>query len=243
MKTIALIAIALLATACTTKPQRLEPAPLLEEVRDPLEKQNRRSFNANRVFDDLYIKPAAGFYKTVVPAPVRRSAANFTTNVLHPSYIFNELLQLDLEDAGHSTARFAINTTIGIGGLFDPAYYWWDLEIRQEDLSQTLGNWGVPEGPYLIAPVVGPTTARGIFGSLANLGIGPVTNAILPNDLSVRASVVGQRTAERRIQADDSLNDVFTSPDGYIMLRSLYLQQQAAKLHEDADPYANLPDF
>lgn len=243
MKPIMLIAVMLLATACTTKPQRLEPAPLLDVVKDPLEGQNRRAFAANRVVDDLYIKPAAGFYRTVFPAPVRRSAANFTTNVLHPSYIFNELLQLDFEDAAHSTARFAINTTVGIGGLFDPAYYWWDLELRQEDLSQTLGNWGVPDGPYLVAPVVGPTTARGIFGSLANLGIGPVTNAILPDDLAVRASMVGQRTAQRRIEADDTLNDVFNSPDGYITLRSLYLQQQAAKLHEDADPYANLPDF
>ncbi|NRA31423.1 MAG: VacJ family lipoprotein [Parvularculaceae bacterium] len=234
--------LALVMAACTTSPQRLEPAPEINEFYDPFENQNRRALAVNKVVDDLYIKPIANFYKFIVPKPARDGAANVTSNILQPSYIFNEFLQLDFEDAGHSTVRFAVNTTVGVGGIFDVATGM-GFENRPEDLGQTLGNWGVPQGPYFIAPFVGPTTARGTLGSLARLGVDPVTLAILPEDISVRAGVIGQRTFQKRIDSDTTLTDVYTRPDGYILLRSLYLQEQAAALYEDGDPYANLPDF
>lgn len=243
MRSVLLLALALMSAACTTTPQRLEPAPSYEEPFDPFEGYNRRAFKANRIVDDLYIEPAADIYRLLLPSPVRRSAANLTENILTPGYILNELLQLDFEDAGHSTARFAINTTVGVGGLFDPAYHWWDLETRQEDLGQTLGNWGVPEGPYFVAPFVGPTTARGVLSSLAKLGLGPTTQLVLPEGIEYRAAMVTQRTAQRRLNSDEELERVFNSEDGYIRLRSLYLQSQAAELYEDGDPYENLPDF
>ncbi|GGY46267.1 hypothetical protein GCM10007148_14220 [Parvularcula lutaonensis] len=238
-----LLALALLSAACTTTPQRLEPAPSYAEPNDPFEGYNRRALAANRIVDDLYIKPAADLYQFLLPQPVRRSAANVTENILTPGYVLNELLQLDFEDAGHSTARFAINTTLGVGGLFDPAANWWNLESRPEDLGQTLGNWGVPEGPYFVAPFIGPTTARGVLSSLAKLGLGPTTQLVLPDGIEYRIAIVTQRTAQRRIDSHEQLERVYTSEDGYILLRSLYLQSQAAELHEDGDPYENLPDF
>lgn len=242
MRSVALLAVAFLAAACANVPKRLEPVPSVTEPYDPLEGYNRRALAANRIVDDLYIKPAASFYAFVLPGPVRRSLANFTNNLLVPDHILNDILQADFRDAGHNTARLAINSTVGVGGLFDPATRW-GFEERQEDLGQTLGNWGVPQGPYFVAPFVGPTTARGILGSLAKLGISPATNVYLPEDIGFRAGMVGQRTAERRITSDETLTDVYTRPDGYIVLRSLYLQDAAAELHEDGDPYANLPDF
>lgn len=243
MKRLALTLVgALTLAACTTSPQRLEPAPELVEAYDPFEGYNRRAFAANRVVDDLYIKPFADLYQFLLPKPVRTSAANFTTNLLAPSWVLNEVLQLDFEDAGHSTVRFAINSTVGIGGLFDPATKW-GYEARPEDISQTLGNWGVPQGPYFIAPVVGPTNARGVLGSFARIGLTPDTQILLPEGLEYRAAFVGQRTAQKRLEGDDTLERAFTEEDGYILLRSLYLQEQAAGLHEDGDPYENLPDF
>jgi phospholipid-binding lipoprotein MlaA len=238
---LALVGLAL-TTACTTTPQRLEAPPQLTEANDPFENYNRRAFAANRIVDDLYIEPIADLYRLALPKPVRRSAANFTENLITPTFVFNEVLQLDWEDAKHSTARFAINSTIGVAGLFDPATGM-GFENRPEDLGQTLGNWGVPEGPYVVAPFVGPTTVRGIFGSLARLGLSPATQAYLPPDLAFRAAIVGQRTAERRIESHETLERVFIADDGYVQLRSLYLQEQAAALYEDGDPYENLPDF
>jgi phospholipid-binding lipoprotein MlaA len=243
MARLLLVLFALLAgAACTTSPKRLEAAPAVIEPNDPFERYNRRALKANAVVDDLYIEPFADLYRLILPSPVRRSAANFTENLITPTFVLNELLQLDFEDAGHSTARFAINSTLGVAGLFDPATGM-GFENRPEDFGQTLGNWGVPEGPYVVAPFVGPTTARGIFGSLARLGLSPATQIYLPDDLTFRAGIVGQRTAERRIESHETLERVFTEEDGYILLRSLFLQEQAAALYEDGDPYENLPDF
>lgn len=242
MRCLGLIGAALLLAACTTSPKRLEPAPEITEFYDPYEAANRRALAVNRVVDDLYIKPLSQIYDFLLPGPVQRSAANFTGNILTPSYIFNEILQADFKDAGHSSARFVVNSTLGVAGLFDVAAPM-GLEERTEDLGQTLGNWGVPQGPYIIAPFVGPTTVRGALGSFARLGISPVTLAILPDGIGPRAGMIGQRTAQKRIDSDLTLEGVYTDPDGYIVLRSLYLQEQAAELHEDGDPYANLPDF
>lgn len=242
LRTTLLIALTLASAACATKPQRLEPQPQIVEPYDPWEGYNRRALKANAIVDDLYIEPAADIYQFLIPAPVRRSASNFTTNLLAPSWVLNELLQLDFKDAGHTTARFLINSTVGVAGLFDPATGW-GLDARPEDFGQTLGNWGVPPGPYFIAPVVGPTNARGVVGSLARIGLTPDTQILLPEGLEYRVGFVGQRTAQKRIEGDATLERVFTEEDGYILLRSLYLQEQGAQLHEDGDPYANLPDF
>ncbi|MEM1379789.1 MAG: VacJ family lipoprotein [Pseudomonadota bacterium] len=242
IRTLALLLFALTATACTTSPKRLEAAPEIDGFYDPFEKQNRRALAVNRVVDELYIQPIASLYQFLLPKPIQDGAANVTGNILTASYVFNEILQLDWEDAGHSSARLALNSTLGVAGIFDVATGM-GFESRPEDIGQTLGNWGVPQGPYIIAPFVGPTTARGALGSFARLGLSPVTLFILPDSFAARGAMVGQRTAQKRIEGDSFLTDVYTQPDGYILLRSTYLQEQAAQLHEDGDPFANLPDF
>jgi phospholipid-binding lipoprotein MlaA len=242
MRAIAVLAAALSLAACASPGKRVEAPPSYVEPYDPFEGANRRALAANRVVDDLYIEPMADLYRFIFPARVRQSAANVTETILTPSYILNDLLQADLDDAGHNTVRLLANTTLGVGGLFDVAEGW-GYEDRPEDLGQTLGNWGVPSGPYVVAPVVGPTTARGILGSLAKLGLSPTTQLILPDKLAVRGAMVGQRTAERRVSSHKQLTDIYESPEGYIELRSLFLQQQVNELYEDGDPYENLPDF
>ncbi|MEO1042738.1 MAG: VacJ family lipoprotein [Pseudomonadota bacterium] len=242
IRSVLLMAVACLG-ACTTKPQRLEPAPATVEANDPLKGVNEFNYKANRVFDDLYIKPFATAYRTVIPRPMRKSTGNFTDNLLMPMRIANEILQVDAPDTANGTARFVVNSTVGVGGLFDPATGW-GLERQDEDFEQTLGNWGVPRGPYIVAPLLGPTTPRGLVGSSAGLILAPLNTLGIFTDPSTRVLLSGQRAVDDRNEANATLERIYMSDDGYIVLRSLYLQNRDQLLHEDAeDPYENLPDF
>ncbi|MEM7740620.1 MAG: VacJ family lipoprotein [Pseudomonadota bacterium] len=241
-RSLVLAAVAVLG-ACTTKPQRLEPAPATIEANDPLKSVNEFNYKANRVFDDLYIKPFATAYRTVIPRPVRKSTGHFTDNLLMPMRIANEVLQVDAPDTVDGTARFVVNSTLGVGGLFDPATGM-GLERQDEDFEQTLGNWGVPRGPYIVAPVLGPTTPRGLVGSSAGLVLAPLSTLGVFTDPSTRVLLSSQRAVDDRNEANATLERIYMSDDGYIVLRSLYLQNRDQLLHEDAeDPYENLPDF
>ncbi len=231
------------AAACTTKPQRLEPAPATVEANDPFKKVNEVSYKGNRVFDDLYVKPFATAYRTVFPRPVRKATGNFTDNLLMPMRIANEILQLDAPDTRDSTGRFVVNSTLGVGGIFDPATGM-GLERQDEDFEQTLGNWGVPRGPYIVAPFLGPTTPRGLVGSSTGLVLAPLNTLGIFTDPSTRVLLSSQRAVDTRNEADATLERIYMSDDGYIVLRSFYLQNRDQLLHEDAeDPYENLPDF
>ena len=243
MKRVWLVAALACLGACTTKPQRLEPAPAIVEVNDPLKGVNEFNYKANRVFDDLYVKPFASAYRKVFPRPVRKATGNFTDNLLMPMRIANEVLQVDVPDTRDSTGRFIVNSTLGVGGLFDPATGL-GLERQDEDFEQTLGNWGVPRGPYIVAPVLGPTTPRGLVGSSAGLILAPLSTLGIFTDPSTRVLLSSQRAVDDRNEADATLERIYMSDDGYISLRSLYLQNRDQLLHEDAeDPYENLPDF
>ncbi|MEM0929675.1 MAG: VacJ family lipoprotein [Pseudomonadota bacterium] len=243
MKRVLVLLVLACLAACTTRPQRLEPAPATIEPNDPLKGVNEVNYKANRVFDDLYIKPFATAYRTVIPRPVRRATGNFTDNLLMPMRIANEVLQVDAPDARDGTARFVVNSTVGVGGLFDPATGM-GFERQDEDFEQTLGNWGVPRGPYIVAPVLGPTTPRGIVGSSANLVLAPLSTLEIFTDTPTQFLLNSQRAVDDRNQAAATLERIYMSDDGYIVLRSLYLQNRDQLLHEDAeDPYENLPDF
>jgi phospholipid-binding lipoprotein MlaA len=212
------------------------------EANDPAEGFNRAIFNFNRVFDDLFISPAVTTYETVVPKPVRSTATRFTDNLLLPGRAVNELLQADLADAKTTSGRFVVNTTLGVGGLFDPATGL-GLERLPEDFGQTLGNWGVADGPYLVLPLLGPTTARGAVGSLGNLALSPIILLGVPSGTGSQRLFATERALSTRLMSDEQIERIYASDEAYAILRSLYVQQQAAQLHEDADPYENLPDF
>ena len=117
--------------------------------------------------DKAIFKPVAKGYRAL-PVPVRKGAGNFTSNLRSLLTISNNILQGDLGLAGKNTARFVINSTIGVLGLFDPATELGLNDYNKEDYGQTLGRWGVGEGCYLVLPVLGPSTARDAIASLAN---------------------------------------------------------------------------
>src|SRR5882724_5409522 len=127
--------------------------------KDPLERFNRATFAFNDLLDRMVARPAARAYKRAVPEPVRHSVSNFVANLAYPTVAVNSALQGKLRDAGSDTARFLVNTVLGIGGLFDPASHM-GLAAHDEDFGQTLGAWGVPAGPYLVLPLLGPSDMR-----------------------------------------------------------------------------------
>lgn len=137
-------------------------APAKPRTDDPWEKFNRQTFAFNQTMDRVAIRPAAQTYRTVTPAPVRRSIGNFFTNTRLPVTVVNELLQGAPRDALVTSSRFAVNFTFGIAGFFDPASKM-GVPLSDQDFSVTLAKWGVPDGPYLVVPFLGPTTARDIL--------------------------------------------------------------------------------
>jgi phospholipid-binding lipoprotein MlaA len=128
-------------------------------AKDPLERINRATFAFNDALDRMVARPVSRAYKAVAPEPVRSSVSNFVANLEYPTTVVNDVLQVKLRDAGSDLVRFLANSTIGIGGLFDPATHF-GLPIHDEDFGQTLGRWGVPPGPYLMLPVFGPSDFR-----------------------------------------------------------------------------------
>ncbi|NIO17244.1 MAG: VacJ family lipoprotein [Deltaproteobacteria bacterium] len=147
------------------------------EAIDPFEPLNRVTFWFNDRFYFLLFKPAARAYR-VVPEPARVSVSNFFSNLKAPARFVNCLLQLKIEDAGNELARLVINTTLGIGGLFDPARKWAGVRIKDEDFGQTLGHYGVGPGNYVVVPLLGPSSTRDGFGDLVDILLDPITYSV-----------------------------------------------------------------
>jgi phospholipid-binding lipoprotein MlaA len=138
---------------------------------DPWEGFNRNMFAVNDVLDRFLLKPVAQGYQWVTPQPVDEGITNFFNNLSELETVTNDLAQLKFAQATNDLGRFAINSTVGVGGLFDVAGRW-DLPRHQEDLGQTLGFWGVPAGPYLVVPFAGPSTVRDSSASLIEFSAG-----------------------------------------------------------------------
>jgi len=146
-----------------------EEQPLIS---DPLEPLNRSIFWLNDKFYFYLVKPIARGFR-IVPRPIRQSIDNFFANLRSPVRAANALLQFKIKDTGTELGRFVVNTTIGWGGLFDPAEYSLGWKEKSEDFGQTLGHYGVGTGWYLVVPVFGPSSVRDGFGSYADMFLDP----------------------------------------------------------------------
>lgn len=156
----------------------LEPEETAEEevaIADPIEPWNRLMYHFN---DKLYfwvMKPIAKGYNAVVPEPARISVRNFFNNIGMPIRFVNSVLQLKLKAAGNELARFGINSTIGVAGLFDVAKDHYKIEAQNEDLGQTFGRYGVGGGIYIVWPFLGPSTLRDSIGKVGDYFLDPVS--------------------------------------------------------------------
>ncbi len=147
---------------------------------DPFEPVNTIVFEFNYQFDKYILKPAARAYNFFVPPDAQQSVVNVFQNLRFFPRFLNNVFQAKFHGAGIEMSRFLINSTLGVGGLFDPAKIMFDLDTPQEDLGQTLGSYGVPPGPYLVVPFYGPFTLRDGFGFIGDTFLDPFNWLVFP---------------------------------------------------------------
>ncbi len=191
---------------------------------DPYEALNRRVHNFNMAFDATILKPPAKFYKAVVPAPVRASVNNFYSNINMIPTVANDLLQVDFSYALKDTWRFFINSTFGIGGLFDVANNF-GLPSHSNDLGLTLAKWGHKKSAYLVIPFLGPSTIRDGAGMLGDYFLTPYPYITFDNHI-ILYSLLSLRYIDLRAQYLDNERVLEEALDKYTFLRDAYLQNR-----------------
>lgn len=202
------------------------------EPNDPLESWNRGVFAFNEGVDDFLLEPAARGYRYITPKPVRTGVSNFFGNLREPITFANSLLQGDVDGAFTSFWRFAINSTVGLGGLIDVADNSTDLKKHKEDLGQTFGSWGWTDSTYLVLPLMGPTTTRDALGMVGDYFAHPTTYYLETDDQIIYRAVEGLSTREELLELTDDVDA--NAIDPYATYRSLYLQRRAALISNRA---------
>lgn len=196
-----------------------------QQVADPLEKFNRGMFIFN---DKLYfwvLKPTAQGYGYVVPEPARMCVKRFFLNLITPVRMANCLLQGKFKGAGVELTRFVVNSTAGVGGLFDPSHYCWGLTRQDEDTGRTLGRYGVGHGIYIIWPFFGPSSARDTVGMVGDSFLDPLSYFNL--HLWERAGIEAyQKVNNVSLKIDEYDEFKKSAVDPYVSLRNAYLQNR-----------------
>ncbi len=211
------------------------------QVLDPFEEANRLTFGFNQIIDKAILKPVVLTYRFITPEPIRVGIANVVNNTYAPITIVNAALQGDNQKAGDTTVRFLLNTTLGFGGLLDVATMA-GLPQHYEDFGQTLAMNGVPPGPYVVVPVIGPATPRHLVGRTVDYLTNPLSwflwdTSLLVSSSPTMATLVTQRDAN--LEAIDNLEE--NSPDFYASAKSAYAQNRQAAIkdgNESAEPEA-----
>src|SRR5579863_7261424 len=163
------MALLLMLSGCATLPPNAKPDP-----RDSWERTNRAIYIFNVKVDHAVLRPTARTYVRVVPKGARTAVSNFLSNAKYPTTIVNDFLQGQFRYGVSDTTRLVVNTLFGLGGLFDVATPS-GLDRHSADFGQTLGKWGVHSGPYVMLPILGPSTVRDTFGKLADTYSKPIT--------------------------------------------------------------------
>jgi len=215
------LCVALLA-GCAANPTKYPASP-----NDPLQGFNRGVYRFNDVLDRNVAKPVAKAYRSVTPQPVRTGIGNFIANLRMPGTLVNDLLQGKFRAALSDTGRLLLNTTMGIGGLFDVATRA-GIDHNDEDFGQTLGKWGVPAGPYLVIPFLGPSDFRDAPARAVDAYSNPATYA----NTEAAWSYWGLSLIHTRyelLSLDATLDKAF---DKYAFMREAYLQNRAYKVSD-----------
>ena len=216
-----------LAAGCATVPgEQRDP-------RDPWEPYNRSMTKFNDAVDDAVLKPVATAYRDVLPQPVRTGVSNFFGNLSDAWSFVNNVLQGKPEGSLHSFWRVVINSTVGLGGVLDPATEM-RLERRREDFGQTLGRWGVPPGPYFVIPLLGPSTVRDTAALPVDIYGNPLGQM---HDVAWRNSLAALQVVNTRatvLNAIDLLDAAALDP--YTFTRDAYLQKRLNDVYDGNPP-------
>lgn len=225
-------------------------SPQAESAEECFEGTSRAIFKFNMALDDTVLEPLAKGYNKL-PSPIKKGTSNFTSNIGTLLSIPNNVLQGNFKQLGHSVGSFAINTTVGVLGLLNPAEKI-GLKPHKEDVGQTLGSYGIGPGCYFVLPILGPTTARDSLGLLADTFIDPFAHVTLRekelfgssgNTLDYY-SIKVTGAVDFRADNDKSFNSLEkNSLDLYSSLKSIYLQDRENKIKnsiKDEDEWGNL---
>jgi len=214
LPSLAIVAVALLALGgCASQPRSGD-----EGAYDPLESVNRPIFAFNNALDKAIIRPIAKGYDTVAPKPVKIGVANFFDNLNTPIWALNHLLQGEFVEATKQTGRFVMNTTLGLLGFIDAASDA-GLEKKNANFNQTFGKWGFGPGPYLMLPLLGPSSARGLVATVVRFETDITWNYF---DASERDKLIALQiidTRRRLLPLDRAREE---APDEYIFVREAY---------------------
>jgi phospholipid-binding lipoprotein MlaA len=192
------------------------------DPRDPWERFNRSTFKFNDALDRAIARPVAKAYVKVMPRVIRTGVSNALSNLDTVPTIINDVLQGKFSQAGRDSARFLLNSTLGLGGLFDPASAA-GLEYNDEDLGQTLGKWGVEPGPYIVLPILGPSTARDAISRAVDTYMEPVWYL---EDDSTRYIIRAINLLDQRAGLLELDAQLERSYDRYGFVRSAWLQRR-----------------
>lgn len=231
--------LALLAAGCATPPPADDPEAVAEfrENNDPAEPFNRAMLDVHQAIDRTVLAPVARGYRAVVPQPIRTGIQNVLGNLRTPVILVNDMLQGEPRRAGDTLGRFFINSTLGLGGIFDVARTRFGVAGHSEDFGQTFARWGVGEGPYLFIPIVGPSNPRDLTGSVADLAADPATwfgqGAAVTALTASRAGMTVVNTREGLLDPLEQLEQ--SSLDYYAALRSIYRQRRQAEIANRLD--------
>ncbi len=230
---LAFVAVAAIVCGCATPPLESDPEALAEyrANNDPLEPANRELYAVHDAIDTHVTAPIARGYRDVVPQAVRSHLAQLMDNIASPALLSNDMMQGKPRRAGDTLMRLLINTTIGVGGLFDPATHL-GYPKHQSDFSITLALWGVEPGPYVVIPAIGLSEARSIAVYPSKILLSPPT--FLPLSTSLQAANMGElatATVDERTGLLDAVDGVkHTAIDPYATFRSLFRQHHEAEI-------------
>lgn len=244
---IALLSLPSFAVGCAELPKSPEAQAEMLEANDPLEPVNRVVFDVNDFLDRLLIRPLAELYRFVVPDFMRERVANILSNMGEPVVLVNNLLQGEVSRAGITVQRFVVNTTAGLGGMFEVAEEL-DLPKQIGDFGQTLFVWGAGSGPYIVLPAFGPSTLRDGVGRVVDMVMSPWQYLVARGDTTTEDTFLitylaanGLTKREENLEAYDAMRT--GSLDFYSEMRSVYRQHRDRQLGVELPDMSRLFDF
>jgi phospholipid-binding lipoprotein MlaA len=227
MKKLVLLMAGMMLAGCASLPDSASGSAKADP-RDPWERFNRTTFKVNDALDRAILRPTARAYVKVMPKVIRTGVSNVFENLETVTTLINDTLQGKIRAAGQDTARLLLNSTLGLGGLLDPATDA-GVDKNDEDFGQTLGKWGVKSGPYLMVPLFGPSTLR----DLPARGVDTFTDpSHYLEDDSTRYTITAVEVIDLRaglLSLDDQLNQSF---DRYAFVRNAWLQRREYKVRD-----------
>ncbi|WP_412507090.1 VacJ family lipoprotein [Roseovarius sp. SYSU LYC5161] len=244
----AFLAAVVVLSGCAKRDPSLPPG----EPFDPYEQTNRQVHEFNRSLDRAVIRPAGKGYSNFLPDDIETVISRFADNLALPGAVVNNMLQGNMRGATEDTYRFVVNSTVGLGGMLDPATELGMPDATEADFGQTLHVWGVRQGGYMELPLLGPSTERATAGMVVDLFTNPLSFVLeSPENYYGTAASVSSGLSNRGRFSDTIDSILYDSADSYAQARSFYLQNREFELgngREDDyldpydDPYSTVPE-